>query len=445
METDILALDAVTLQDRIAAGTLTATAVTEACCARIADQEPHLRAWAWHDPDFARTQAAQLDRHRESGQALGPLHGVPVGLKDVIDTAGIPTENGIELDAGRVPSEDAFVVERLKAAGAVLMGKTVSTPLQFLDPGPTRNPRNPDHTPGGSSSGSAAAVASAMIPAALGTQTGGSIIRPASFCGVTGYKPTFGAIPRTGTQQQSQSLDTLGVLARSPLDAALIAEVLFGHDMRDPATSIRPFPTLLDTARTAPSRPPVFAFVKPPEWDRADPQVHRAFDDLVADLGDQVFEFRLPAEFDNAAADRRIINLAEMARNFHRYGQNRAALGPHMVSALAEGRTISAVDYLHALERKPVLYAALKEIFCRCDAILTPAALGPAPQGLTSTGDAIFNGLWTLIGTPAVTIPVLTAENGLPMGVQLVGPRHGDGQLLRTANWLWTKMKRPVH
>lgn len=440
MAHDILSLDAIALRDRIAAGGLSASEVTEAYCARIAAEDPQVRAWAWHDPDFARAQAAQMDRHRATGRPLGALHGVPVGLKDVIDTARIPTENGCALDAGRVPAKDAFVVERLKAEGAVILGKTVTTPLQFLDPGPTRNPHALDHTPGGSSSGSAAAVAAAMVPLAIGTQTGGSVIRPASFCGITGYKPTFGAIPRTGVLEQSKSLDTLGVFARTPSDAALLADVLIGYDPGDPATTPGPAPQLLTNATSEPPLPPVFAFIKPPEWDRADPELKDALAELIDHLGVQVFEAPLPSAFDEAARQRAIINSAEMAKAYYAYGKHRDHLGAKTVAALTDGEAIPARDYLAALDWKPVLYAGLEEVFARCDAVLTPAALGPAPAGLESTGDAIFNGLWTLLGTPAVTLPLLSASNGLPMGVQLVGPRGGDGRLLRTAQWLWQSL-----
>jgi Asp-tRNA(Asn)/Glu-tRNA(Gln) amidotransferase A subunit family amidase len=382
-------------------------------------------------------QARALDRHRESGRAIGPLHGVPVGLKDIIDTAKIPTENGCALDRGRVPQRDAFVVERLKAAGAIVMGKTVTTELAFLHPGKTRNPHNPAHTPGGSSAGSAAAVAAGMVPLAVGTQTGGSVIRPAAFCGVTGFKPTFGAIPRRGILMQSPSLDTVGVFAADPRSAALLAEALFGHDAADPATAPSPHPRLLEVASMPPPVTPTLAFVRPPGWEDADAETKEAFAELVSALGDQVFEVELPRAFEAAAAERQRINFAEMARHYHRYGRDGAdLLGPETLAALREGNEIPARDYLAALDWKPVLNAALAEILDRCDAIICPAAPGPAPEGLGSTGNAIFNGLWTFCGTPAVTVPILTAGNGLPMGVQLVGRHHDDARLLRTAQWL---------
>ena len=430
-------LGAVELRDRIAAGALTAVELVEDCIGRIAAREAAVQAWAWFDGDHALEQARRLDAYRRTGRALGSLHGLPVALKDIIDTARIPTENGTALDRGRVPGRDAFVVERLRAAGAIIMGKTVTTELAFLHPGKTRNPHAPDRTPGGSSSGSAAAVADGMVPLAIGTQTGGSVIRPASYCGVTGFKPTFGAISRRGILSQSPSLDTVGVFASDPLGAALLADALFGHDEADPATAPAPAPRLLDIAREAPPLNPVFAFVRPPGWDRAAPELVAAFEELVAALGEQVFEVPLPSAFDGAADQRRRINLAEMARHYYRYGRDGAdKLGPETLAALAEGNAIAARDYLTALDWRQVLTAGLSEIFGRCDAILCPAATGPAPEGLGSTGDAIFNGLWTYCGTPAVTVPLLTSANGLPMGVQLVGEKHNDARLLRTANWL---------
>jgi Asp-tRNA(Asn)/Glu-tRNA(Gln) amidotransferase A subunit family amidase len=436
----ILTLDAVALRDRIAAGALRASELVEACIARIEAREPGVGAWAWFDPAFARQQAAHLDAWRACGRPIGPLHGLPVGIKDVIDTARIPTENGTTLDAGRKPAEDAFVVERLRASGAIVMGKTVTTELAFLHPGQTRNPHDPSRTPGGSSSGSAAAVAAGMVPLAIGTQTGGSIIRPASYCGVTGFKPTFGAIPRRGVLTQSPSLDTLGVFARTPADAALLADALFGHDPADPATAPTPFPRLLETARARPPLPPVFAFVRLPGWDAADAQLRDAFAELTDELGEQVFEAPLPNAFDEAAAQRERINFAEMARCYYRYGRDRDQLGPETRAAIEKGEAILARDYLAALDWPKVLNGALDEILQRCDALLCPAATGPAPEGLGSTGSAIFNGVWTLCGLPAVTIPALTSLEGMPMGVQLVGRRGDDGRLLRTARWLQERL-----
>ena len=440
----LLALDAVTLQGRLASGAVAAAELTEACLASIAERDPGIRAFAWTDPDHARAQAAALDDHRKRGRPTGPLHGLPVAVKDIIDTSGIPTENGCALDAGRKPLHDAFVAERLRAAGAVIIGKTVTTELAFMDPAETRNPHDPARTPGGSSSGSAAAVAAAMVPLAVGTQTGGSVIRPASFCGVTGYKPTFGEIPRRGILPQSPSLDTVGVFARTPPEAAMLAEVLFGHDAADPATRLAPHPGLLRTATAAPPLPPLFAIVHPPGWDDADPDLHAAFDELTAELGEQAFIAELPKIFGTAVETRARINLAEMARCYYTYGRDGdGRIGPRVRDAIAAGGKILARDYLSALDIPSVMNAALDEIFSRCDAVLCPAAPGPAPEGLGSTGDSVFNGLWTLCGTPAVTVPALTATSGLPMGLQLVAARGNDARLLRSAQWLLTRLDQP--
>ncbi|MFP1632907.1 amidase [Zhengella sp. ZM62] len=427
------------LRDRLASGALRAEELLDTCLKRIKAREDEVRAWAWIDADFARDQARRLDAYRLSGRPLGPLHGMPVGIKDIIDTARIPTENGCALDAGRVPAKDAALVERLKQAGALILGKTVTTELAFMHPSGTRNPHDTGHTPGGSSSGSAAAVADQMVPLAIGTQTAGSVIRPASFCGVTGFKPTFGAIPRRGVLAQAPSLDTVGVFAADPLGAALLADALFGHDAADKATSLAPAPRLVETAASKPPLPPVFAFLRMPGWDQAHADVKDAFGELAGALGDQVFEVELPGIFAGAASQSQIIQLAELARCYHRYERDGAdQLGPETREALEKGKAIPARDYLAALDWRDVLYSGLEEVFERCDAILCPAAPGPAPEGLSSTGTPVFNSLFTMVGTPAVTVPLLTASNGLPIGVQLAGPRGGDGRLLRTAQWLYT-------
>jgi Asp-tRNA(Asn)/Glu-tRNA(Gln) amidotransferase A subunit family amidase len=433
----ILQLSAIELRDRLASGALRAADLAKACLARIEASEPEVQAWAWLDSDHVLAQAARLDAFRASGRPIGPLHGLPVGIKDIIDTAKIPTENGTALDAGRIPTKDAFVIGRLKQAGAVIMGKTVTTELAYFGPGKTRNPHNPEHTPGGSSSGSAAAVAARMVPLAIGTQTAGSVLRPAAFCGVTGFKPSFGAIARSGILQQAPSLDTVGVFAHSPEDAALLAEVLFGHDEGDPATAPAPAPRLLATALSKPPVTPAIALVLPPDWQAADEETKAAFAELREVLGDICDEVELPQPF--AAADklREQVQLAEMSKSYYTYERRgRDQLSEKLTQALDRGKAITARDYLSALDWRRVYGAMLEEVFTRFDVILTAAAPGPAPAGLDSTGSPIFNGLWTFCGTPALSLPLLAAGNGLPMGVQLVG-RHGeDGRLLRTAGWL---------
>jgi len=426
------------LRDRLAGGALRASELTRAYVERIAEREPEIRAWAWFDEAHADAEAKRLDDLRASGRPIGPLHGLPVALKDVIDTAGIATENGTAVDAGRVPTRDAAIVRRLKAAGAIVFGKTTTAELAFRHPPATRNPINLAHTPGGSSSGSAAAVAAGMVPLAVGTQTGGSVIRPAAYCGIVGFKPSFGAIPRTGILAQALSLDTVGVFAADVEGAALLAEVLFGDDPADRATAPAAPPRLLATACARPPVRPSFAMLPRPPVD-ADPaeDTVAAMAELAEFLGDGAFEIALPGAFGEASAVHRRVHLAELSKCFYAYERRgRDLLSESMREALDLGKAIPARDYIAALDWREVLNSALDEIFERCDAILTPATPGPAPEGIASTGTSIYNGLWTLCGTPVVTLPLFQASNGLPMGVQLIGPRGGDARLLRTARWL---------
>ncbi len=431
----LLALSAVALRDRMASGALRAVELVEACLARIAAREPEVQAWAWLDGDYALEQARALDKRRQAGLPIGALHGLPVGLKDIIDTKGIPTCNGTDIDAGRVPLEDAWLVTRLRAAGAIVMGKTVTTECALSHPGKTRNPHNPAHTPGGSSQGSAAAVAAGMVPLAIGTQTGGSVIRPASFCGVVGFKPSFGLIPRSGVLMQSPFLDTVGVFARTVEDCALLAEVLTGHDPADSATSAVPTPRMLDVSLSRAPVTPTFAVVTLPGDDHPDAEMRGAMAELVSMLPES-FETPLPG-FDEVAAMRQRINFAEMAKcYFSLERRGRDLMSDPLKAALDEGKAVLARDYIAALDWRDLMNTVLDQIFERCDAMLCPAALGPAPAGLSFTGSPIFNGLWTLAGVPAITLPLFATENGLPMGLQLIGRRGEDARLLRTARWL---------
>ncbi|MGF1593908.1 MAG: amidase [Kiloniellaceae bacterium] len=433
----LLQLDAVELRDRMAGGALRAVELAEACIDEIGRREPEVGAWAFLDGDNVMQQAKALDDHRGRGRPIGPLHGLPVGLKDIIDAKGMPTENGTPLDAGRKPGEDAYVVQRLKRDGALIMGKTVTTELALRHPGKTRNPHNPAHTPGGSSSGSAAAVAAGMVPLALGTQTLGSVIRPASFCGVVGFKPSFGEIPRRGVLSQSPSLDTVGVFAGSVGAAALLADSLFGYDAADPATVMAPAPRLFETAFAAPPLKPTFAFVRQPSWDSAAPEMQEGLGELREVLGDDCDEIELTDHFADALRFSEVVQLAELAKSYYHYERRgRDQLSAAMQKAIDGGRSILAHDYLVARDWPGLLNDALEAIFHRYDAILTPAAAGPAPEGLESTGSAAFNAIWTFCGVPAVTLPLLQSESGLPMGVQLVGRRGDDARLLRTARWL---------
>jgi Asp-tRNA(Asn)/Glu-tRNA(Gln) amidotransferase A subunit family amidase len=417
-------------------GAINSEQLVEACLARIRETEPAVQAWQYLDEPHALAQARARDLDRMEGRAIGPLHGVPVGIKDIIDTADMPTEDGTVLHAGRTPDRDATVVAMLRAAGAVVMGKTVTTECATYAPGKTRNPHNPLHTPGGSSSGSAAAVAAGMVPLAVGSQTNGSVIRPAAYCGVYGFKPTFGLIPRHGILKLSRTLDQVGVFARTLEDVALITEQLTGHDERDPDTRPRARIPFVLTAAEEPPLPPRLAFIRTPLWDRLDPDAPEALAELVAALGEQCEEHTLPESLRAAWDWHRTIMEAEMAANLDlEWEQGRDRLSVSLRDQLARGREVRALDYQKALARIPALNDGFDELFARCDAILTPAVPGTAPK-VDSTGDPAFCTLWTLCGMPALTLPLMNGANGLPLGVQLVGRRGDDARLLRTARWL---------
>ena len=426
-------------------GVVSCVDVMEACLRRVREVDGDVQAWAFLDPEYAREQARAADEFRLSGHAIGPLHGVPVALKDIIDTADMPTENGSPLCAGRTPSRDAAIVERLRAAGAVLMGKTVTTEFATRTPGKTRNPHDPAHTPGGSSSGSAAAVAAGMVPVAFGSQTTGSTIRPAAYCGVYGFKPTHGLISRHGMFQLSRTLDHVGVFARGVDDIALLLESVVGYDQRDPDT--RPLAAVPYRAIAAEEPPlaPMLAFVKTPWWSHVDADACDAFGELIERLGARVETVDLVSASADTVAWHEAVSGPEIALNLRReYETAPGGLSRALRERIERGRAVSGLEYLAALGRVPRLTAAFTELFeQRYDAILTPAATGTAPRGLASTGDPIFCALWTLCGMPALSIPLMQGANGLPLGVQLVGPRHGDARLLRTARWLVETLSAP--
>lgn len=421
MTSDPAALGAVEARDAIRRGELTSEALVTACLDRIAEREPLIQAWAQLDTDDALAQARAADRARARRQTLGVLHGVPVGVKDIIDTAEMPTEYGSPIFAGRRPDHDAVVVVALKRAGAVILGKTVTTELAFFSPGKTRNPRNGEHTPGGSSSGSAAAVADFHVPLALGTQTAGSILRPASFCGVIGFKPGFGLVPREGVLEQSAPLDTIGGFARSVEDVALLMDVLAGAALGESPPS---------------AREPRFAFVRSPAWPLGEESMKEAFRVFVSRLGLAVEEVDTPPSFAEGMDAQRRVQFRDIARN---YGPLLDA-HPSQVSAklaevIAEGRAVTDAQYEAALAPREPLYAEYQKLLDGFDAILTPASAGPAPRGLASTGTPAFNALWTYLGVPAISLPLLEAD-GLPLGVQLTGRRGEDGKHLEAASAL---------
>jgi Asp-tRNA(Asn)/Glu-tRNA(Gln) amidotransferase A subunit family amidase len=435
-DTDLTALSVTESAARIARGDVSSEDLVRACLDRTAELEPGVQAWQFLDRERALEQARAADTLRRDGKGIGPLHGVPVGIKDIIDTADMPTENGCGAHKGRQPTADATCVAALRRAGAVIMGKTVTTELATFTPGKTHNPRNLEHTPGGSSSGSAAAVAAGMVPAALGTQTVGSVIRPSAFCGVYGFKPTFGIIPRPGVLTQAHSLDTVGVMGRSVEDLALLVDALQGHDERDAASLASSRPQLLKTATEDWPLEPLFVFVKTHAWKDADATTHEAFGELVEHLGGRIEEVIIDATTARGYAANRLVQKVEMAVHFGSLMERAPQLlSDSLKQQIEEGRRVPGVDYLAAIHARDQLYATVEELLQQHGTILTPAALGPAPKGVEATGNPVFCGFWTYLGVPAVTLPLLEVD-GLPMGVQLIGARRDDGRLLRTARWL---------
>lgn len=418
----------------IARGLISAEEMTRACLDRIAVAEPEVQAFVHLDPEHALAQARALDRHKAEGGHLGPLHGVPVGIKDIFDTADYPAECGSPILAGRRPQADAAAVAKLRGAGAVILGKTVTTEFAYFHPGKTRNPRDIARTPGGSSSGSAAAVAAGMVPLAIGSQTNGSMIRPAAFCGVFGIKPSHGLVSRAGALLLSGKLDHVGAFARSVGDLGLILDVLAGQDPADPDTRPYAAPAFHAAAEEAAPLPPRFAFVRTPVWDKADAEARTALEEFAEEIGAE--EVELPDYYAGAWEAQRVIMAADMAHNLGHF-EDEGEVSPQFATLLGEGREVSAVQYL-AARRDAQRYAdGLMGIFEQvADAIVTLSARGVAPEGHGATGDPVFCSLWTLTGFPALNLPLIANDDGLPIGVQMIGAPNRDDRLLRTANAL---------
>ena len=416
-------LSAAEAAQRIARRELTSERLVAACLERIEAREREVQAWAFVDRGLALSQARRLD----SESPRGPLHGIPVGIKDVFDTADMPTEYGSPIYRDHRPRSDAACVAQLREAGCVILGKTVTTEFANNHPSRTRNPHNPAHTPGGSSSGSAAAVADGMVPLALGTQTGGSTIRPASFCGVTGYKPSFNSINRAGLKFVAESLDTVGIFARSAGDAALAIQVLAG---RTPVA-------VRDTPRVG--------LWRTPRWSEANDATRAGIENAAATLkraGAQVADFEMPAGSERLFDEHGIVMHYEAARALAwEYQHHREKISPSLLPRLEEGREFTRRAYDGAQElardcRQRLVYQ-MREI----DFLVTPSAPGEAPGTLDTTGNSIFNRVLTLLGLPCVTLPYGKGPHGLPLGVQLVGRIEGDMELLAWAGWAEQRLR----
>ena len=420
----IISEDLIDLAEALEAGALTSAALIERAIRRYAETEPQIHAFSWLDGSRAQHFASVSDERRRTRGAVGPLEGIPIGVKDIFDTAGIPTENGSALFAGRVPETSCPAVRSAEAAGAIVLGKTVTAELAYLTPGPTLNPWDPSRTPGGSSMGSAAAVAAGVVPAAIGSQTNGSVIRPAAFCGVVGFKPTVGRIPTEGVFEFSHTLDHVGVFARSVRGAGLFAAILAGETERAPHA---------DHDKT-----PRFAALRTSEWEHASEEMRARFQadvDALALVGGPVEWPKPPAGLDDALAIIRTVMLYEAGQAV----LPKVARRPETVSAfaraqLAEGARIDHRVYAQALAARDRLVATFLDWASEYDAILTPPTTGEAPTPET-TGDPRFCSRWSLLGAPAITIPTGLGPNRLPLGLQLVGAPGDDERLLAAAAW----------
>ncbi len=416
-----LAAAARAIRDRLT----TSRAVVEECLARYAEREPILHAFAWLDRDRAVRLADAADATLARGEKLGLVHGVPVGVKDIFDTAGIPTENGSRIFAGRVPERSAGAVAALERAGAIMIGKTVTTELAYYHPGPTTNPHDPTRTPGGSSMGSAAAIAAGIVPGAVGTQTNGSVIRPAVFCGVVGGKPTHGRLPLDGVMPFAPTLDHCGVFARTVESAAMLCAAIAGDDLG----------RWWDEA--APDRPRLAA-VRTADWDKASDVMKARFQeaiDALAAAGRAIEWPALPAGLEAAVPVVARIMRYEGARGIGRTAMRKPELVSEVARALfEEGEMITDVQHDADLRERQRLVAEFTSWASAYDAVVTPAAIGEAP-GPETTGDPIFCTRWTLVGAPAVTIPAGRGPSGLPLGIQLVGGPGDDKRLFAAAAW----------
>ena len=422
-------MSATEIAGKIAAGETTSESVVRDCIARIGARDSVVKAWVNFDPDLALAQARALDR----GAKRGPLHGVPIGIKDIIDTFDMPTEMGSPIYRGHRPPADASCVALLRRAGVVILGKTVTCEFAGMAPGVTTNPHNAAHTPGGSSSGSAAAVADHMVPAALGTQTGGSVLRPSSYCGIFGFKPTYNTFNKMGVWPAADSIDTIGLHARSIDDLELITAIL---RMQAPQSSRK----LNSTPRIGLCRTEI--------WDSAQPETMAAVEGAAAALGRAgaaVNEITLPAAFRGMhGVARSTINFVERAACMAFLWDNRRdALSPQMQRYVEGGQKTSREDYVAAFRRLDECRALLASIFDKVDALLVPCVLGEAPKGLEFTGDANMQAIWTAMHTPSMTLPTHRGPNNLPVGIQIVGQRYDDDRLLACARWIWDKIGAP--
>ena len=422
---------------------LTSVEICQSYIERINKFEKDIKAWVHFDKKLLLEKAEKADNYRKSGKPTGPLHGIPVALKDIIDTYDMPTECGTVLRKGKTQSQNAEIVDLLKSAGAIIMGKTATSELAFLGPPVTRNPHDYSRTPGGSSSGSAAVIAAHMAPLSIGSQTGGSVIRPASYCGVVGYKPSYGLISRNGVLRTSYALDHIGVFGKTVEDVALLAKVLIKKDSHDQATVYYSAEDMLEVCRKKPLFEPKFIFYKTNSWKKVDKKSRESFEFFINAFKKNIEVFDTPPYFKDINKYHQIIHETDLSNNFQDYyKQSKNKLSKEMQSAISRGMKYSAKEYTEAIDFMKRSYESYNEVFEDYHGVLSPCSTGVADKGLKSTGSADFNKVWSYLHTPAISLPLLQGENNLPLGVQLIGDKYDDLRFLGVARWLEQKCKQ---
>ncbi|MEM9093683.1 MAG: amidase [Pseudomonadota bacterium] len=437
-------LSAADAVEKITRGEVSSRDLTTACLDRISETDPAIGAWADLNRDRALAQAEEMDELRRRGKPLGALHGVPVAVKDLFDTKAAPTGWGVPSLKNRQPEADAAVISKLREAGAVILGKTVTTEIAVGATVATRNPHDPNRTSGGSSAGSSAAVAAGQAPLGVGTQTYGSIVRPASFCGVYGFKPSRGLISRRGCILCSETLDQAGVLARTLQDTALLADALMGFDPADAATNDLPKPGTAQGWAQTPPVEPVFAVFDLPYDDRIAPAMMEGIAEVAEKLGAQVERLPAPKSFAAILDHQDAVHGYELVRSIEDNPfLDRSVLSDELAVKIDRGETVSDARYAEAIDFLDASRTFFGEFFMDFDAILTPSAVGEAlPMG-QGTGDPICSVIWTFAGLPSLSAPWLVGENGMPMGLQIVGGFGEDDRLFRTARWLEDQLSAP--
>ena len=435
--TDIFSLKAEELALKIKDAQLTSVEICEKYIERINKFEKDVKAWAHFDKKLLLEKASEADEYRRSGKPLGPLHGVPVAVKDIVGTIDMPTECGTVIRKGKSYSQNAEIIDLLLASGAIVMGKTATAELAYLGPPKTTNPHDHSRTPGGSSSGSAAAVASFMAPLSIGSQTGGSIIRPASYCGVVGYKPTYGLISRNGVLKTSEKLDHIGVFGRSVEDVALLSKVLIKKDNFDTATVHYSAENMLVETKKGPLFEPKFIFYKTDYWKNIEKKSREAFEYFIKSFKKNIEVFDNPSYFKDIHKYHQIMYETDLANNFGLYYKKyKKKLSKPMQDAIVKGNKHSAKEYAEALDFMKRSYESYEEVFEDYHGVLSPASPGVAPKSLKTTGSAEFNKVWSYLGTPCISLPLLQGDANMPLGVQLTGAKYDDHRFLGIANWL---------